>query len=81
MAGYLWNDDVRAHLGWSVNVLTLRGERIAEITSFIGPDHFALLGLPTSLPRSGTDELGPTVRAGRGELVVVRPKEFEPLTF
>jgi RNA polymerase sigma-70 factor, ECF subfamily len=47
---YLWNDDARAHLGWSINVLTLRGERIAEITSFIGPDHFALLGLPISVP-------------------------------
>ena len=35
---------------WSINVLTLRGERIAEITSFIGPEHFALLGLPASLP-------------------------------
>jgi RNA polymerase sigma-70 factor (ECF subfamily) len=30
-------------------VLTLRGERIAEITSFIGPGHFALLGLPASV--------------------------------
>jgi RNA polymerase sigma-70 factor (ECF subfamily) len=47
---YLWNDDARAHLGWSINVLTLRGDRIAEITSFIGPDHFALLGLPASVP-------------------------------
>jgi RNA polymerase sigma-70 factor, ECF subfamily len=46
---YLWNDDARAHLGWSVDVLTLRGERIAEITSFIGPDHFVLLGLPASV--------------------------------
>lgn len=37
----------RAHLGWSINVLRLRGERIAEITSFIGPDHF---GLPALVP-------------------------------
>jgi RNA polymerase sigma-70 factor (ECF subfamily) len=29
--------------------MTLRGERIAEITSFIGPGHFALLGLPASV--------------------------------
>ncbi len=47
---YLWNDDAGAHLSWSINVLTLRGERIAEITSFIGPDHFAPFGLPASLP-------------------------------
>ena len=47
---YLWNDDARAHLAWSINVLTLRGEHIAEITSFLGPDHFTLFGLPASLP-------------------------------
>jgi len=47
---YLWNEDAGAHLSWSINVLTLRGEQIAEITSFIGPDHFAPFGLPASLP-------------------------------
>ncbi|MEN3267881.1 hypothetical protein [Pseudonocardia sp.] len=25
VGSYLWNDDARAHLGWSVDVLTLRG--------------------------------------------------------
>jgi len=50
VAAYLWDDGAGAHLGWSIDVLTLRGERIAEVTAFIGPDHFALLGLPTSLP-------------------------------
>jgi RNA polymerase sigma-70 factor (ECF subfamily) len=47
---YLWNDDAGAHLAWSITVLTLRGEHIAEITSFLGPGHFALFGLPPSLP-------------------------------
>ncbi|GAA3740965.1 RNA polymerase sigma-70 factor (ECF subfamily) [Spinactinospora alkalitolerans] len=47
---YLWDDDAGAHLGWSITVLTLRGARIAEITSFIGRDHFPLFGLPASLP-------------------------------
>jgi RNA polymerase sigma-70 factor, ECF subfamily len=47
---YLWNDDAGAHLAWSITVLTLRGERVAEITTFIGPDHFTPFGLPTSLP-------------------------------
>ncbi|WP_405882107.1 hypothetical protein OG762_27920 [Streptomyces sp. NBC_01136] len=28
----------------------LRGEQLAEITSFLGPDHFAPFGLPASLP-------------------------------
>jgi RNA polymerase sigma-70 factor, ECF subfamily len=50
VASYLWNDDAGAHLAWSINVLTLRGEHIAEITSFLGPDHFTLFGLPASLP-------------------------------
>jgi RNA polymerase sigma-70 factor (ECF subfamily) len=50
VASYLRNDDAGAHLAWSINVLTLRGELIAEITSFIGPEHFAPFGLPTSLP-------------------------------
>ncbi|WP_239676862.1 sigma-70 family RNA polymerase sigma factor [Natronosporangium hydrolyticum] len=35
---------------WSVNVLRFRGDRIAEVVSFIGAEHFTLLGLPTSRP-------------------------------
>jgi RNA polymerase sigma-70 factor, ECF subfamily len=31
-------------------VLTVRDERISEITSFIGAEHFALFGLPTAFP-------------------------------
>jgi RNA polymerase sigma-70 factor, ECF subfamily len=50
MGCYLWDGDAGAHLGWSINVLTLRGDRIAEITSFVGPEHFAPFGLPASLP-------------------------------
>ncbi|MEU7896119.1 RNA polymerase subunit sigma-70 [Nonomuraea sp. NPDC049152] len=47
---YLWKDEAGAYLSWSITVLTLRGERIAEITTFIGPEHFAPFGLPASLP-------------------------------
>ncbi|MEV0455019.1 sigma-70 family RNA polymerase sigma factor [Catellatospora methionotrophica] len=39
-----------AHLPWAVNVLTLRGDRIAAVTSFIGAEHFARFGLPGPLP-------------------------------
>jgi RNA polymerase sigma-70 factor, ECF subfamily len=46
-AFYLWNDS--AYVAWAVNVLTLRDDRIAEITAFIGPEHFARAGLPASL--------------------------------
>ncbi|MFJ8387791.1 hypothetical protein ACIQ9Q_25390 [Streptomyces sp. NPDC094438] len=49
MAFYLGNDAAAEHHGWSITVLTLRGEQIAEITSFLGPDHFAHFGLPVSL--------------------------------
>jgi RNA polymerase sigma-70 factor (ECF subfamily) len=31
-------------------VLTPRGDRIAGITSLLGPEHFAGFGLPASLP-------------------------------
>jgi RNA polymerase sigma-70 factor (ECF subfamily) len=47
---YLWDDEVGAHLGWSITVMTLRGEQIAELTTFIGRDHLAPFGLPDSLP-------------------------------
>ncbi|MGC5010073.1 sigma-70 family RNA polymerase sigma factor [Streptosporangium sp. DT93] len=50
VAGYLWNEEAGAHLAWSVNVMTLREGRIAEIVSFVDPAHFTALGLPLSLP-------------------------------
>jgi RNA polymerase sigma-70 factor (ECF subfamily) len=50
VGAYLWDDDAGAHVGWSIYVLTLRGEHITEITSFIGPEHIARFDLPASLP-------------------------------
>lgn len=47
---YLWDDEAGAHLSWSITVLTLRGERISEVTTFIGREQFATFGLPASLP-------------------------------
>jgi RNA polymerase sigma-70 factor, ECF subfamily len=49
VACYLRSGDVGEHLAWSINVLTLRGDRVTEITSFIGPEHFTSFGLPASL--------------------------------
>ncbi|MER5649798.1 sigma-70 family RNA polymerase sigma factor [Streptosporangium sp. NPDC002524] len=49
VGSYRWNEDAAAHLAWSIDVFTLRDDRIAEVTSFIGSDHFAPLGLPASL--------------------------------
>jgi RNA polymerase sigma-70 factor (ECF subfamily) len=47
---YLRDDAAGTHLSWSVTVLTLRGEQIAEITSFLGAEHFVPFGLPAALP-------------------------------
>jgi RNA polymerase sigma-70 factor (ECF subfamily) len=35
---------------WSINVLTLRDDHIAEVTSFLDPEHFTTFGLPAALP-------------------------------
>ncbi|TQS44674.1 sigma-70 family RNA polymerase sigma factor [Cryptosporangium phraense] len=35
---------------WSITVLTLRGDRIAAVTSFLGAEHFRVFGLP---PKAG----------------------------
>jgi RNA polymerase sigma-70 factor (ECF subfamily) len=43
-------DSTSPYLSWSINVLSLRGERIGEITSFLGAEHFVAFGLPASLP-------------------------------
>ncbi|MEV7005696.1 sigma-70 family RNA polymerase sigma factor [Streptosporangium sp. NPDC051022] len=50
VGSYLWDDEAGAYLGWSIDVLTLRAERIAEVTSFVGSGHFAEFGLPAELP-------------------------------
>jgi len=50
VAAYLRDDTAAQHTAWAINVLTLRGDRIAEVTSFIGAAHFAAFGLPTALP-------------------------------
>lgn len=37
------------HRAWALNVLTLRGGKIAGLTAFIGAEHFELVGLPLSI--------------------------------
>ncbi|WP_433019269.1 sigma-70 family RNA polymerase sigma factor [Kribbella sp. CA-294648] len=46
LACYLGMTPDSEHTAWSINVFTLRGDRIAAITSFIGKENFELLGLP-----------------------------------
>jgi SnoaL-like domain len=50
VAFYVGNDGSGPHLAWSITVLTLRGEHIADITSFLDPGHFAPFGLPPHCP-------------------------------
>ena len=50
VASYLWDTGAGAYACWSIDVLTLRGDRISALTAFIGTEHFTLFGLPGSLP-------------------------------
>ncbi|MCX6465940.1 MAG: sigma-70 family RNA polymerase sigma factor [Pseudonocardiales bacterium] len=49
VASYLRPGDRPGYDAWSVDVLTVRDGRIGAVTSFIGAEHVALLGLPTRL--------------------------------
>jgi RNA polymerase sigma-70 factor (ECF subfamily) len=60
IAFYLGANAASRHEAFSITVLTLRrgdaqgGDRIAEITAFLGPEHFPPFGLPASL--SGVEQ-------------------------
>jgi RNA polymerase sigma-70 factor, ECF subfamily len=47
---YTWDDDAGTYEAHVIDVLTLRGDRIAAITAFIDPKLFATFGLPTEFP-------------------------------
>ncbi|MFI6393470.1 sigma-70 family RNA polymerase sigma factor [Nonomuraea sp. NPDC050540] len=49
-AFYLGESADATHQAWSITVFGLRGDRIAEITSFLGAEHFPAFGLPVSVP-------------------------------
>ncbi len=46
---YLWDDDAGAYLPGGLDVLTIRGGRVAQIVTFLSAD-FTDYGLPASLP-------------------------------
>jgi RNA polymerase sigma-70 factor, ECF subfamily len=47
---YMW-DEARGDFGAAVlDVLTVRGERIADVVGFVGPERFPRFGLPARLP-------------------------------
>jgi RNA polymerase sigma-70 factor (ECF subfamily) len=47
---YRWDEEQQSFLPRSISVLTLDGEAIAEITTFLGPDRFSSFGLPDEVP-------------------------------
>jgi RNA polymerase sigma-70 factor (ECF subfamily) len=52
---YAWDDKTQAFVPRAIDVLTLRGARIQEITAFLTPDAFRNFDLPAILPASGTN--------------------------
>jgi RNA polymerase sigma-70 factor (ECF subfamily) len=48
-AAYTWDERAGAFTAHCVNVLTVRGTRIEEITAFLAPGPFGRFGLPESI--------------------------------
>ncbi len=47
---YLWSEDRGRFVAYVIDVLELRGDRIAAVTGFIDAAHFPRFGLPDELP-------------------------------
>jgi len=47
---YAWDDETQAFMPHAINVLTLRGTQIQEITAFLTPEAFRGFGLPAAVP-------------------------------
>jgi RNA polymerase sigma-70 factor (ECF subfamily) len=52
---YAWQDTTQAFMPRAVDVLTLRGAQIQEITAFLTPDAFRAFDLPAILPEPGAN--------------------------
>jgi RNA polymerase sigma-70 factor, ECF subfamily len=50
LGSYRWDEAAGAHTGFALDVLTVREDRIAAITTFIGAAHLAVFGLPAAVP-------------------------------
>jgi RNA polymerase sigma-70 factor (ECF subfamily) len=46
----MWDEERGCYAGAVIDVLTLRGDLIAEVTAFIFPELFERFGLPSELP-------------------------------
>jgi RNA polymerase sigma-70 factor, ECF subfamily len=49
LAAYVWRDPAQAFIPHCLNVLTLRADRIEEVTAFLETDAFRTFGLPASI--------------------------------
>jgi hypothetical protein len=52
---YAWDDTTQTFTPRAIDVLTLRGPQIQQITAFLTPAAFGNFDLPASLPASGTN--------------------------
>ena len=52
---YAWDDKTQTFMPRAIDVLTLRGAQIQEITAFLTPAAFPSFDLPAILPASGTN--------------------------
>ncbi|MFY9847686.1 MAG: hypothetical protein WAK83_08925, partial [Trebonia sp.] len=52
---YAWNDKTQTFMPRAIDVLTLHGAQIQEITAFVIPDAFRGFDLPAILDESGTN--------------------------
>jgi RNA polymerase sigma-70 factor, ECF subfamily len=57
---YIWDQDRACYAASVLDVLTLRGDRIAAITAFIEPELFAAFGLPESVATASLPTSSPT---------------------
>jgi RNA polymerase sigma-70 factor (ECF subfamily) len=48
-ANYLWSEEVGAYAWHAMDVISLRGDRVAEITAFIDPAGYDIFGLPATV--------------------------------
>jgi RNA polymerase sigma-70 factor, ECF subfamily len=58
VACYLWNGERERYEAAVLDVLSLRGGRIAAVTAFMTPAVFARFGLPAALTDTPADDLG-----------------------
>jgi hypothetical protein len=47
---YAWDNETQAFIPHAINMLTLRGAQIQEITAFLTPEAFRGFDLPAAVP-------------------------------